>query len=204
MAVSDFELLDAWASGDHDAARALFDRYMPALYRFFHEKVDGAIEDFVQDTLVACIAGRERFRREASFRAYIFGTARHVLWQHLKRQRVRGQPIDPDETSLHELGPSPSAIVVRKAEHRLLLEALRCIPIEQQILLELYHFEELTAIELAAMYEVTEVALRGRLHRAKEHLRAKMEELAGSPELLRSTVDGFEQWAGELRRGQSG
>ena len=72
-----------------------------------------------------------------------------------------------------------------------------------QILLELYHFEELTAIELAAMYGVTEVALRGRLqHRAKERLRAEMERLPGSPELVESTWTNLEEWAKQLRDGQ--
>ena len=198
---TDFELLEAWANGDRAAARALFDRYMAALYRFFDHKVDGAIEDFVQDTLVACIAARDRFRRDSSFRTYLFGTARHILWQHLKKQRVRGEPVDVERSSLHDLGPSPSSIAARKVEHRLLLEALRRLPIEQQVLLELYHFEELTAIELAELYEVTEVALRGRLHRAKQSLRTRMEELAGSPDLLRSTWADFEKWAQEMREG---
>jgi RNA polymerase sigma factor (sigma-70 family) len=201
---TDFELLDAWVGGDRAAAQALFDRYTVSLYRFFHNKVTGGIEDFVQDTLVACIAGRDRFRRESSFRTYLFATARHVLWQHLRKQRVRGVALDPERSSLHELGPSPSTLAARRAEHRLLLEALRHLPVETQILLELYHFEELTAIELAAMYDVTEVALRGRLHRAKEALRAKIEELSRSPDLLRSTWDGFEKWAAELRAVDSG
>jgi RNA polymerase sigma factor (sigma-70 family) len=196
---ADFELLDAWIAGDRAAARALFDRYMAPLYRFFHRKVDGAIEDFVQDTLVACVAARDRFRRESSFRTYLFATARHILWQHLEKQRVRGEPLDPERSSLHELGPSPSTIAAKRAEHRLLLDALRRLPVEQQILLELYHFEEMTAIELAAMYEITEVALRGRLHRAKASLQRECERIADSPALLRSTWDDFEKWAKELR-----
>ena len=114
---TDFELIDAWTSGDAAAARELLDRYIAPLYRFFHDKVDGPIEDFVQDTLAACVAGRDRFRRDSSFRSYLFGTARHVLWQHLKRKRVRGEPLDIERSSLHELGPSPSTVAARKAEH---------------------------------------------------------------------------------------
>lgn len=195
---TDFELLDAWAAGDRDAARELFDRYMTPLYRFFHDKISGSIEDAVQDTLLACIESRSRFRRESSFRTYLFGTARHILWGHLKRGRRDPRPFDPESSSLHELGPSPSTIAARRAEHRLLLEGLRRLPLEQQILLELYHFQELTAVELAVMYEVTEVALRGRLFRAKERLRGEMEGLATSRELLDSTWTSFETWAREL------
>ena len=153
----------------------------------------------MQDTLVACIASRDRFRRESSFRTYLFGTARHVLWQHLKKRRRDPDEFDPEASSMHEIGPSPSSALAKKAEHRLLLEGLRRLPLEQQVLLELYHFQELTAIELAAMYEVSEVALRGRLHRAKDRLRTEMERVAGSAELLESTWTDFDRWAQQLR-----
>jgi DNA-directed RNA polymerase specialized sigma24 family protein len=80
-----------------------------------------------------------------------------------------------------------------------LLDALRRLPVDQQIMLELYHFEELTAPELATMYGVTEVAVRGRLHRAKEALLRAIERIADSSALVRSTLADFETWARELR-----
>jgi RNA polymerase sigma-70 factor (ECF subfamily) len=195
---TDFELLDAWAGGNRPAAQQLFDRYMVPLYQFFYNKIPTGIEDAVQDTLVACIEARDRFRRESSFRSYLFGTARHVLWERLKQSQREPVELDPEQSSLHELGVSPSSFVAKRAEHRLLLDALRRLPFEQQVLLELYHFQDLTAIELATMYSISEVALRGRLHRAKERLRTELERLPGAPELLESTWTNFESWAKRL------
>ena len=111
---TDFELLDAWADGDKAAANELFSRYFDALFRFFSNKLDSAVDDLVQDTFLACIQGRDRFRRDASFRTYMFATARHLLWQHVKNLR-RGEHVDVEAVSLFDLGASPSSMAARKA-----------------------------------------------------------------------------------------
>lgn len=196
---SDLELLEAWGAGDQAAARELFERYFHPLYRFFRNKVGNGVEDLMQDTLVACIATRDRFRGEASFRTYLFGIARNVLLKHLRDRYRAGGELDAELESVAGLDPSPSSYAATKAEHRLLLEALRRLPIELQVLLELYHFERMTAVELAALHGVTEIALRGRLHRGKAHLRTTMEQIAASPNLVRSTWADFDEWARELR-----
>ena len=194
----DFELLDAWAAGDAAAARQLLQRYTGPLYRFFDRKVDGPIEDMVQDTLVACLQGRERFRREAGFRAYVFGIARHVLYAALRAKHRAGGEIDLESSSLREIGPTPSEVVAAKKEQQVLLEALRHLPVETQVLLELYHWQGLTAQEIADVLGATEPAVRSRLHRAKEVLREAVQRLAASPDLLQSTWADFEAWANSV------
>lgn len=196
---TDFELLDAWAGGDRRAARALFDRHVPRLFRFLHDKAGDAVDDLVQETLLACLAARDRFRRDSSFRAYLFGIARNVLFQHLRKCRRDEGELDLETSCLRDLGPSPSSMLAEKAQQRLLLEALRAIPVADQVLVELYHVEEMTAIELASMYGISETAIRGRLHRAKKLLRERMESLAGSPEVLDAAWSDFETWARELQ-----
>jgi RNA polymerase sigma-70 factor (ECF subfamily) len=198
---TDFELLDAWAAGDKRAPRTLIERHFDALFRFFSGKVGDGVEDLVQDTLLACVQGRARFRREATFRTYLFHTARHVLFARFRKQRRDGAPIDFEATSAMDLSPSPSSVAAAKAEQRLLLESLRKIPLDQQIVLELYYWEELTGPQLAEVLEITEAALRSRLHRAKQELRRQMEAIASSPEVLESTWSDLEGWARSLRDG---
>jgi RNA polymerase sigma-70 factor (ECF subfamily) len=194
----DFELLDAWAGGDAAAARELLARYTGPLYRFFDRKVDGPIEDMVQDTLVACVQGRDRFRREAGFRSYVFGIARHVLYAQLRAKHRGVGELDLESSSLKEIGPTPSEIVAKKKEQQILLEALRHLPVETQILFELYHWQGLTALEIADVLGIGERAVRSRLHRAKEILRDTVQRLAQTPDLLASTWADFEAWAKSL------
>lgn len=191
----DFELLDAWAAGELAAAKALLARYVGPLFRFFDRKVDGGVDDLVQETMLGCLRGREQFRRETGFRGYLFGIARNVLYDHLRERHRAMGPLDPEWSCLIELAPSPSEQLAAKREQRLLLDAMRRLPLETQVLLELYHWQRLSGPELAQIYGLTERALRSRLHRAKESLEAIMATLSESPELLASSVADFEAWA---------
>jgi RNA polymerase sigma factor (sigma-70 family) len=194
----DFDLLDRWAAGDNTAARELVQRHTGALVRFFERKLQGPVEDHVQDTLLACVESRDRFRRESGFRGYLFGIARNVLFAQLRaRNREHGE-LDLESSCLHDLGPSPSEIIARKKEERLLLEALRHLPVDTQVLLELYFWQRVTGPEIATMYGIGEKALRSRLLRAKKALQAIVGKLAESPSLLHSTWADFEGWAKEL------
>ena len=193
----DFALLDAWADGDHAAARELMRRYTAPLMRFFDRKLEGPIEDLVQDTLLACIKGRQEFRREGGFRSYVFGIARHVLFAAL-RAKHRAAAIDVEVSRLVDLEPSPSRLVAHKREMRVLLDALRRLPIETQVLLELYHWQKLSGPELATALGIGERALRSRLHRAMGLLRDAVADIADSPEVLSSSLADFESWAQAL------
>jgi RNA polymerase sigma factor (sigma-70 family) len=193
---SDFELLTAWAAGDADAAGRLIKRHTGALYRFFDRKVADSIEDMVQETFVACVARVEHIRPEVGFRAYMFGVARHVLCARLRASYRQPAELDLESSSLREVGPTPSELVVDAHEEKLLQEALRWLPVETQLLLELYYWQDLTANELAAIYGAGEPAIRSRLRRAKDALREAVAHVAESPDLLRST------WA-ELERRES-
>lgn len=198
--VSDFELLDAWAVGDKRSAKQLIDRHFDAIFRFFRNKLGGEnVDDLVQDTFLACIEARDRFRREASFRTFLFATARYVLLEHFRKRKRAGDPLDPEVVSVIDLAPGPSTVAAHKAEQRLMLEALRALPLDYQIALELYHWEELTGPELARVLGITEAALRSRLHRAKLELRKQLERIGDSDHVLQSTLASLDAWAADLR-----
>lgn len=197
-AESDAELLARWADNDRDAANALFERYFDPLYRFFRSKVAANLEDLVQETFLAAIAGRERLRETSSFRGYLFGVARNLVRQRLRRHRVRGDKVDMLTHSVADVSPGMATAIGEKREHRLLSQALRDLPADYQIALELFYWEQLTGPELADALDLTEAAVRSRLHRAKQALRARIEELGSSAALIQSTWDGLDGWASDI------
>jgi|LNFM01.2.fsa_nt_gb RNA polymerase sigma-70 factor (ECF subfamily) len=197
---TDIELLDAWRSGEGSAGDRLLERHFAAIFRFFRSKLgDAAAEDLAQATLLACVDARTRATELASFRAYLFGIARNQLRMHLRGRQVRDRVIELASVSAADLGASPSAIVGARDEQRLLLAALRRIPIDFQIAVELYYWEGLSTRELADVLEIPEGTVRSRLTRAREHLATQMLELGASPETTNSTMDGFDGWAASLR-----
>lgn len=203
---TDFELLDAWKAGDRDAGNTLFERYFDPVCRFFTNKVHLHIDDLIQKTFLGCVEGRDRFQKQASFRTYLFAVAHNVLRAHF-RERRRGAEdpsVDLGERSSDELTPSPSSILAVHQEQRLLLEALRRIPLDYQLVLELYYWEDMAAPELAQVLGLPEGTVRSRLRRAKEALAEKMTAIASEPDLLKTTMSSLDKWVRSLRSQLSG
>lgn len=179
--VDDEALLTAWAGGDDGAGAALYQRHFDALYRFFRTKAPADYEDLIQTTMLECVRSKERFRGEAPFRAFLFGVARNCLLHHF-RSRFRDRlDFDASRSSVADLDPRPSTIAARHAESHRLLEALRHIPIDLQLVLELHYWEEMTTRDLAIVLELPQGTVKSRLRRAREALREVLDSPATAP-----------------------
>lgn len=197
---SDFQLLEAWRGGDEASGRVLFGRYFDSVYRFFRNKVDDAAEDLTQQTFMGLTQGKDHFRGEASFRTYLFMIARKRLYSYLRKAQRDHDAAPWGMSSVADLGlASPSRAMARHQEQRLLLLALRRLPVEMQVALELFYWEELTVTEIAEVLETPVGTVKSRLQRARTRLDAAIAELADSEALRRSTMDDFARWAKELR-----
>ena len=194
---SDRDLLQRWRTGDRAAGNVLFKRHFESVYRFFRNKVDVDAPDLIQKTFLGCLESRERVRGDSSFRTYLFAVAHNVLYKHL-RSRSRS-PLDFGVTSVHDLRPTATALLVRRGEERALLQALRQIPLEHQVTLELYFWEKLPAREMAEIQGVPEGTIRTRLRRAKQLLEQALARVAGSPAELHDTLANLDAWASSVR-----
>ncbi len=148
--------------------------------------------DLSQRTAEACLKSRQAI---VCFRKYLLGIAVMVLKDHL-RTEARKQSRQPDLELLtaEQLAGSPEEWVSAKRERRLLLRALRCLPLSHQLLLELRYWEQLSDRDIAEVLGWPPGTVKTRLGAGMRRLRAEMARLAGSPELLRSTMDSLEQW----------
>lgn len=192
-AADDLELLRAWRDGDAAAGSTLFDRHLPSVSRFFRNKIDGDVEDLVQETFLACVRGRDSFEQRSSFRTYLFGIAHNLLRRHYERRR--GSKVDGLTTSVADLGCSAGSVLARAQEHELLLRALRHLPMEFQTTLELFYWEELDGRALAEVLDIAPGTVRSRVTRARQMLREKITELAARPEVREATLAGLERLA---------
>ncbi len=197
---TDIELLHAWRGGDREAGGELFDRYFMALRRFFRNKVGDEFEELVQRTLARCVEGQTRFRGDSNFRSYLFGIAYNVLREHIRgRMRERGRSDDEHASVVDHGLPGPTTAVGLHREQRLLLEALRRLPLNDQVVLELFYWEQLDSGQIGDVLEIPRATVRSRLRLARERLRGHIDELARNPRELTSTVDNLDRWAADLR-----
>lgn len=175
----DFELLMAWHGGDQNAGNALVRRHFTRIYRFFRIKLDDAAEDLTQQVMLAALESAERLTRGASFQAYLFGIARRQLMLHLRKRYRAAKVFDPDAASIQDIvrsGDSPSRVVAARREQLLLAAGLRELPLELQITLELFYWEQLSVADIAAVTEVAPGTVKSRLSRARGILEAWLAE----------------------------
>lgn len=198
--VDEQELVAAWLGGERAAGAALIERYYDVVTRFFANKAGPSAEDLTQRTFLLCAGAVDRFRAEGSFRAFLLGIARNVLYEHI-RSRARDARIEPDfsASSLVDLAPGVATLVDARADKRVLGLALQSVPLELQILLELYYWEELGLGEIAEVLEIPVGTVKSRLHRARRLLREAMSQVPSTPEELRSASEVLSAWAAGVR-----
>jgi RNA polymerase sigma factor (sigma-70 family) len=194
----DIALLEQWRGGDASAGEALFQRHFDSIYGFFETKCETEADELVQATFTACLRARDQFRKESSFRTYLFTIARHELYRVLRNKQKAGERFDFEASSIAEIVSTPGTRIARNQEHRRLIQAMQQLPVEQQTLLELHYWEDMGIGELADVFDVEATTIRTRLYRARKALRDKMEGQVPA-EALESleTMDG---WAKQLAR----
>jgi RNA polymerase sigma-70 factor (ECF subfamily) len=207
----DHELLEAWRDGDRRAGSELLARRSREITWFFRNKVfdESDVPDLVSQTFLGCVSAKDRFRGETSFRRFVYTIAHNVLREYLraKAKRKREQ-LDFATVCLRDLDPqSMSSIEMHRRELRAFVEGLRAVPVDDQVVLELKYFENLSGREIGEALDLPEGTVRGRLRRGLERLREQVaEQLSLGPrDRAQVTVDDLEDWATQVRaqRGKS-
>jgi RNA polymerase sigma factor (sigma-70 family) len=195
----DLELLDRWCAGDRAAGNALFIRHFDSVCRFFETKAGGDTEELVQETFLACVNRRDEFRRQSSFRTFLFAIARFELYGYWRRRARDGAALDFTEVSLEQIVTTPVSRMARDQERERLLRALRSLPLEAQLLLELHYWEGMDSEKLAEVFDVAPGTARTRLFRARQALRERMAAAATDRASARASADAFDDWIASLR-----
>lgn len=197
--IGDDQLLEAWRGGDRKAGAELFSRHYDLVVRFFVNKV-GVEEqpDLIQRTFLACVEGRDRVQA-GRFRNYLLGIAFRMLYKHYERRRGERERLDFGTVSVQALDPSPSQVAARQDEQRLLLAALRNVPLDYQVVLELVYWEGMSAPRIAEVLGLPLGTAKTRIRRGRQLVEEQLEALAQSPQVLQSTRMNLERWAQGLR-----
>jgi RNA polymerase sigma-70 factor (ECF subfamily) len=178
-------------------------RYIDGVGRFFRSKCSDGVEDLMQRTFLACAKRRDSLRDPASFRSFLFAVAAKELAEHYRRQGRQMARLDGDVHSAYDIDPSPSMLVAQRQERRVLLEALRRIPLNAQIAIELHYWERLRTHEIADVLGVPEGTVKSRLRRARELLKTEIDGLEGAGTPLETTLTELGDWARAVKHRRS-
>ncbi|MEE9385521.1 MAG: sigma-70 family RNA polymerase sigma factor [Nannocystaceae bacterium] len=196
MSYDEFELYSAWRAGNRKSGSILVERYYDSVVRFFRTKVaPSAADDLVQRTFMVCADSETAFRGEGKFKSYLFGVARRTLLSHFNSKHRQREDPDFGISSAFDLAPGPVTVAAGRADQRWLVEALRSIPVEMQITLELFYWQGLAIDELSVALEIPPGTVKSRLHRGRTLLRHAMEKIPVPDGLTRSVTVLMDEWA---------
>ncbi|HJS97259.1 MAG TPA: sigma-70 family RNA polymerase sigma factor, partial [Solirubrobacteraceae bacterium] len=127
--------------------------------------------DVVAETFLVAWRRLDRVPEGDAARLWLYGVARHVLANHRRSERRRERLAERLRGELSVViedvaRPGPETGEVR--------DALSQLGAEDQEILRLCGWEELTPREIATVLGISHVAARSRLHRARQRLRAAL------------------------------
>lgn len=206
----DRTLLSRWRAGDNQAGKRLFAKYGPAITGYFQRKIydTSEVASLVNATFFACISTRTPFEGpDTAVRPYLFGIAHNKLREHVRRLGAAARVIDAAadaeavaEVTMSELDPrDPSDFAEQAEDRKLILRALRRIPLDFQLVFELSFWEGLTNREIAEALGIPVGTVAGRLRLGRQRLENELRELARSPALLQTTTMTLASWIEQVK-----
>ncbi|MFB0976774.1 MAG: RNA polymerase sigma factor [Myxococcota bacterium] len=177
--LSDEDLVEMIASGDHDAFSNLYDRYFKRVYHFVNRRLNNTadVEETVQEVFINVFSSVDSYRREAPFGAWIFGVTRRTIASRFKKKRHPTVPLDDGDSDniSFDQGASPSAIETIEYKERIhtinRLMKNRLTP-EQRVLFDMHHVQDRPIHEIAQTLNRSENAIKSNLYRARKILLA--------------------------------
>lgn len=165
----DNALIDRYLAGDAGALGTLVEKHQKRLYAFVYMTVRDmeTAKDLTQETLIRAVRGIGAFKRESSFRTWLYQIALNVGRRHFSRNRDRG--MDLSETLARTEPDALSALLDRERRDRL-TRGLGALPERQRTAVVLRVYEGLSVSETAGVMGCSAGAVKAHFHHAVKKL----------------------------------
>lgn len=172
--ISDNALMLKVKNGDLDKMGLLFERHHRSLLGFlFHMTGQRELsEDLVQNVFYRMLKYRHTFRGDGEFRAWMYHVARNVIHDEGRtaKRSIRSQELDVYAEKISG-GVAADRHIQKKEELQVLHGALASLTEESREVLVLSRFQELKYHEIATIMNISEGAVKVRVHRALQQLK---------------------------------
>jgi RNA polymerase sigma-70 factor (ECF subfamily) len=182
--LSDEQVVRRVLEGDPPLFEVLMRRHNPRVFRVARSVLldDARAEDLAQEAWVRVYERLHQFAGEARFSTWLTKIVLHEAWARARKAR-RLQPITEEMTETAEVfmsaAPDPESQTLGTEIRRFLESAVDALPEPYRIVLVLRDIEELSTAETADALQLTENAVKIRLHRARAMVRRDLSERVG-------------------------
>lgn len=174
----ELELVGRAQSGDREAFESLYQKHLRRIFNLVYRLVGPQdAEEITQEVFYQVYRTLSSFENRSSFYTWVYRIATNVSLQHAKKQarHRRESSIDliPEgsiASTSHRAGPEREA--EQRALYRELEKALERLPPNQRTVLVLGPIQGHSYEQIAEILGTNEEVVKGRMHRARENLRA--------------------------------
>jgi RNA polymerase sigma-70 factor (ECF subfamily) len=184
------DLVERARQGDYEAFEELVRRHQGRVYAVALGIVKNAAEaeEVAQETFISAFEHLDGFRGEAKFSSWLFRVATNHALMRLRKKRPEPQgdlhALEPRMSSegtspfnaLSQWARRPDEAASSKEVQEALDASLDALPEEDRAMLLLRSIDGTSHQELATLFSTTIPAVKSRLHRARLHLRALLDE----------------------------
>jgi len=194
----DFELIERARNGDHAAFNKVVQVYrkriLGTVARLIGRLED--VEDVGQEVFLRLYFSLDQLRTPEVFEPWLYRLTVNACYDHLRRQRRRGESRMADLTEHQVVMADATAGTKRQVEmerrKRITEEVnalLGAVSEQDRILLTLKEIEGLSLKELEKVYGVNENALKVRLFRARQRVLKAYDAMTGGDKKARRSED---------------
>ena len=179
MELSDEILVTEVLQGNTEAFAHIVDRYKVQIYNLMYRyshTTEGAT-DMTQEVFCRAFERLNKYQQRSQFFSWLYTLALNYAkdWQKKKNNRRRKLAQFSAETEKNESTSAHSLLEVDQ-EMDSLNEALATLPDDRREMVVLRYRHECSIKELAEIFDLSESAVKMRLHRALEDLRVKLKK----------------------------
>lgn len=178
----DRRLLDRIRNGDNSAAGELFERYAPSLLRFADRLLSdrATAEEVTQEVFVKVISRAHQYDGRADVSSWLFAIAANACRDRRRRDRraavipLEGLPDPPAK------GEGQEKRLMDRQQREAVRKALAYLSDEQREALVLARYHGMPYAEIASVLNISVGAVKTRIFRAVETLKARFSEGAAT------------------------
>ncbi len=171
--------------GDEEAFRLIFERYTrPVIsFLFLMVKRRDVAEELAQETFVRAYRALSTLREDARLSTWIFGIARNVARESLRRtRRDERQSIELDAPAAREVAdqaPTPDGQLLDKELNNAIGRSLMALDEDKRLVFTLKVYQQRSYEEIAEMTGFSMAKVRNDLHRARAEMRRRLQPFLG-------------------------
>lgn len=171
-------------AGDRDAFANLVEKYKTSVYNLAYRMLGRPTEaeDAAQETFLRAYTKLGSYRSEHRFSSWLLAITAHLCIDHLRRE----QPLLLEEVQPYEVwdrqSEDPEAALLAVEREEAVQRLLDALPAHYRLVIVLRYWHDLSYQEIAQVTQLSEGAVKTRLHRARRMLAAQLSELSPARE----------------------